>query len=185
MKAVYLGAFRAYHPGFDILYQDINGLRDIGGDMMYVPLNDFDFLIASPPCNFWSRIRMCNYSVYTLATGYLLPSILKKFIQSGKLFVVENVSNIERFKKFGIFDLPCLKYKIGRHMYFTNIYLSNIELKHLRSLQVFEDLTHMPSYNRQGGKNVHIVIDYFLKKVKAGCSIQPGCCFDNQVRFSL
>lgn len=31
MKVIYLGAYEAYHPNFDVIYQDINGKRDMGG----------------------------------------------------------------------------------------------------------------------------------------------------------
>lgn len=31
MKVIYLGAYEALHPDFDVVYQDINGKRDIGG----------------------------------------------------------------------------------------------------------------------------------------------------------
>ena len=55
MKGIYLAAFKAYHPNYDIVYQDINGKRDIGGDMMDVDLTQFDFIIATPPCNYYSR----------------------------------------------------------------------------------------------------------------------------------
>ena len=56
-KGIYLGACRAYHPGYDITYQDIDGKRDLGGDMLDVDLNQYDYIIATPPCNWWS---MCE-----------------------------------------------------------------------------------------------------------------------------
>lgn len=31
MKGIYLASFMAEHPNYDIVYQDINGKRDIGG----------------------------------------------------------------------------------------------------------------------------------------------------------
>lgn len=31
MKAIYLGAYEALHPDFNIIYQDINNKRDLGG----------------------------------------------------------------------------------------------------------------------------------------------------------
>lgn len=38
-RGIYLGACRAYHPGYDITYQDIDGKRDLGGDMLDVDLS--------------------------------------------------------------------------------------------------------------------------------------------------
>ena len=79
MKVLYLAAFKANHPNWNITYQDINGNRDIDGDMMDVDLNPYDVIIATPPCNYYSR---ANYrretSDYSQATKHLLPSILKK-----------------------------------------------------------------------------------------------------------
>lgn len=31
MKVIYLGAYKAQHTNFDVIYQDINGKRDRGG----------------------------------------------------------------------------------------------------------------------------------------------------------
>ena len=45
MFGIYLAAFKAYHPNHKIVYQDINGKRDIGGDMMEVDLADYDYII--------------------------------------------------------------------------------------------------------------------------------------------
>ena len=55
MKGVYLGAYQAYHPSHDLTYQDINGERDIDGDMLDCDLTPYDYVIATPPCNYWSK----------------------------------------------------------------------------------------------------------------------------------
>ena len=105
MKGIYLAAFKAEHPNYDIVYQDILGNRDIGGDMMEVNLEPYDFIIATPPCNWWSR---ANYrrdrSEYALKTKHLLPDIIDKLIQIQKPFIVENVKNKERMKANGLFE---------------------------------------------------------------------------------
>ena len=36
MKGIYLAAYKANHPNYNIDYQDINGKRDIDGDMLTV-----------------------------------------------------------------------------------------------------------------------------------------------------
>lgn len=51
-KGIYLAAFKANHPNHNITYQDINGLRDIDGDMLQTDLTPYDFIIATPPCNY-------------------------------------------------------------------------------------------------------------------------------------
>lgn len=92
MKGIYLAAFKANHPNYDIVYQDILGNRDIGGDMMEVDLSPYDFIIATPPCNWWSRANYRrNTSPYALQTKHLLPDILRKLCQQDKPWIVENV----------------------------------------------------------------------------------------------
>lgn len=99
LKGIYLASFTANHPNHDIIYQDINGLRDIPGDMMFVDLSPYDYVIATPPCNYWSR---ANYrretSKYSQQTKHLLPGILAKLVANHKPFIVENVRNDKMFK---------------------------------------------------------------------------------------
>ena len=94
MKGIYLASYKANHPKHDIVYQDINGERDIGGDMLTIDLYDYDYIIATPPCNWWSR---ANYrrdsSIYALSTKLLLPCIIYKLAYIDKPFIVENVLN--------------------------------------------------------------------------------------------
>ena len=76
MRGIYLAAYKAMHPNHDIVYQDINGKRDIGGDMMEVDLTPYDFIIATPPCNWWSRANWRrDSSEYSLKTKHLLIDI--------------------------------------------------------------------------------------------------------------
>lgn len=104
MKGIYLAAFKAEHENYEIVYQDINGKRDVAGDMMDVDLSPYDFIIASPPCNFYSR---ANYrrdiSEYSQKTKHLLPSILKKLCKQDKPFIVENVCNSRIFSILVLF----------------------------------------------------------------------------------
>lgn len=175
MKVIYLASYEANHPEFDIVYQDVNGKRDIGGDMMDIDLTSYDFIIATPPCNFWSIARGNRCSQYSLDTKHLLPDIIEKLIKLGKPFVVENVINKKRFAEHGIYDIAkCHIYYIGRHTYFTNIYVSDEDLEMLRNTQRQDFKYHgqvikyddMQNKKHQGGYNVHQVIDYFLNKFK-------------------
>ena len=124
MKGIYLASFKAIHENYDIVYQDINGKRDIGGDMLEIDLSHYDFIIATPPCNYWSR---ANYrretSIYAQATKKLLPEILVALAYQDKPFIVENVRNDRLFKVNNLYDFPCFIYKIGRHTYWTNVKL--------------------------------------------------------------
>ena len=169
MKGIYLAAFKANHPNFDIVYQDINGKRDIGGDMMEVDLTPYDFIIATPPCNYYSR---ANYrretSEYSQKTKHLLPSIIDKLIALGKPFIVENVCNSRIFKEIGLYDKNCYIYIYGRHTYWSNVMM---DLTGIPQRQDFKYGGRVIKYNdmntkeHQGGFNVHQVIEYWLNLI--------------------
>lgn len=160
MKIIYLASFKALHKDFDIMYQDINGLRDIGGDMLEVDLDPYDVIIATPPCNYYSR---ANYrretSKYSQDTKHLLPEILKKLNTIKKPWIVENVRNKALMKD--LYDYAPFVYFYGRHTYFTNSPFnpSNIEQKH-------EYNQFLSKEKRQGGQNVYNVINYWLEIVR-------------------
>lgn len=174
MKGIYLASYEALHPEFNLVYQDINGKRDIGGDMLDIDLTPYDFVIATPPCNFWSIARGNRCSQYSLDTKHLLPEIIKKLIKLGKPFLVENVINKKRFKENGIYDIAkCNIYYINRHSYFTNIEFTEQEIAELegKSRQDFKyggKIILYPDMNNkkhQGGFNVHLVVDKFIERV--------------------
>lgn len=161
MKVIYLGAFKAKHPKWDIVYQDMYEERDLPGDMLEINLDGYDVIIATPPCNWWSRANYRrNTSQYALETKHLLPGILKRLIENGKPFLVENVRNRSLFSKHGLINIPGVTvYEYGRHTYWTNrpfpINLASQE----------EDDPHnmwSSNPNRQGGINVHHVVEIFL-----------------------
>jgi hypothetical protein len=174
MKGIYLGAFKAYHPKYNIVYQDINGKRDLSGDMMEIDLSTYDYVIATPPCNYYSRANYRRYvSDYSLKTKHLLPSILKKLSKIGKPYIVENVINYPLMKEF--YDVDFV-YQCGRHTYWTNVPFNPMNILQLKEFNYkviksgknkgrIGDYT--PSSKRQGGQNVHNVIEYWLQVVHA------------------
>lgn len=163
MKVIYLASYQALHPNFDITYQDINEKRDIAGDMLEVDLTPYDVIIATPPCNYWSR---SNYrresSEYSQKTKHLLPTILTRLAFQNKPFIVENVRSSIKYKEAGLYDLPDVYIYIhGRHTYWTNIPFNPKGLK-----QINDNINNKSSLSRQGGYNVHVVIDYWLEVIK-------------------
>ena len=171
MRGIYLAAFKALHEEHDIIYQDINGKRDIAGDMMNVDLTPYDYIIATPPCNYYSR---ANYrretSEYAQKTKHLLPGILKKLIALGKPFIVENVRNKRIFTELGLLNLPCYIYLIGRHTYWSNILFPYEDIEQEYDFKfggyVRKTVQDYGRSNRQGGENVHNVIERFIQVVE-------------------
>lgn len=165
MKGIYLGAYQDVYHDYDIVYQDINGKRDIGGSMLDIDLNKFDFIICTPPCNYWSRgSNILNRSNYAVETGLLLPEMLERLERINKPYIVENVRNKIRFEKFGILPREkSLVYFIGRHTIFTNIMFNTY-------INYDFDFTNINGScvdvgkrsDRQGGLNVHRIIEKWL-----------------------
>lgn len=94
MRGLYLAACKARHQDYDITYQDIDPKYkcDIGGDMLEVDITPYDYIIATPPCNWWSIANPYYWrSEYSLKTRHLLPLILIKLGKQEKPFIVENV----------------------------------------------------------------------------------------------
>lgn len=186
MKGIYLAAFKAEHNDYDLIYQDINGKRDLPGDMLEIDLEPYDFIIATPPCNYYSR---ANYrretSEYSQKTKHLLPDILDKLIKLDKPFIVENVRSPNLYNEIGLFNKKCFVYIHGRHTYWTNIMFNpkNIVQQNEYKLAICEKLENgkwhktgqiflgntknLDSKSRQGGQNVHNVIEYWLEVVHA------------------
>lgn len=171
MKGIYLASYRALHNGHDLVYQDINGLRDLGGDMLDIDVSPFDFVIATPPCNYWS---IANYrrstSEYSQKTCHLLPFTISKLVKSGKPFIIENVRNNSLFEKYCVLDL-CKFYGlsvfcVGRHTYFTNTQFLPPYVE-----QPTEYIAHSKRANREGGENVHKVIEEFINYCESGCKL--------------
>lgn len=162
-KAIYLAAGTANIKidGIEITYQDINGKRDIGGDMLETNLKPYDILIATPPCNYYSRANYRrNESKYSLQTKHLLPEIIKKFAASRKPFIIENVRNSKLMKDFAACKELIHVIYYGRHTYYTNInfYYADIE----QPIEYIAKINYK-SYDRQGNKNVNKIIERFLK----------------------
>lgn len=170
MIGIYLAAYKAKHENVNLIYQDINEDRDIGGDMMEIDLSKYDYIIATPPCNYYSR---ANYrretSEYAQKTKHLLPAILKKLCKIDKPWIVENVRNSRIFNKMKLYDLPCFIYIIGRHTYWTNILMMS-DIEQTQDFKIhgkwIGNKTNEKN-TRQGGDNVQKVIDIWLETIGA------------------
>lgn len=148
-----------------VYYQDINGKRDIDGDMMDVDITDYDILIATPPCNYYSRANQKrDSSQYSIDTKHLLPAIIDKFEKSGKPYIVENVIN--RSLMGHIYDLTRLIYFHGRHTYFTNRFFNPFGIHQERDFKRTRNGKSTRAKNYvQGGRNVNDVIEWWIKNV--------------------
>lgn len=177
MQGIYLASCKARHPNYNLVYQDIEKDLyncDLGGDMLEVDLSQYDYIIASPPCNYYSRANYRRYtSEYSQKTKHLLPAILQKCCESGKPFIIENVRSPRLFDEMGVTDIEnkygIFRYVIGRHTYWTNI-LINMNCPqeldfHNKNTRIRTGCRFERQDYRQGGDNVHSVIEIWLKYI--------------------
>jgi len=172
MKIIYLASFKANHPGYDIVYQDINGQRDIGGDMLDIDLSPYDVIIATPPCNYYSKANIASYKgtlkpdSYSMLTKHLLPGILNKLSKIDKPFIIENVRSSKIDKIIEKTPPNVHVYQHGRHTYWTNFPFNPKGIKQKFDFEYGgRPVRDLSKNQRQGGKNVHDVIEYWLKVV--------------------
>lgn len=171
MKGIYLGACKANHPNYNIVYQDINGKRDMDGDMLQVDLEPYDYIICTPPCNYYSKANCNIYSEYSTKTKHILPCSIIKLAESKRPFIIENVINRKRFHAMGIYQLAeyySLKvFEHGRHTYFTNVAFEYKDIPQTQDFKYGGKYIGKDGYH-QGGMNVYLVIEAFLKEVTKG-----------------
>lgn len=165
LKGIYLCACRAVHLDHNLIYQDINGKRDIAGDMLDVSLESYDFVIATPPCNWWSKANPYYWrSEYALKTRHLLPLILIRLAKNNKPFVVECVKNLKRYRENRIFDICELHgiswQVVGRHIYFSNKSY-NLACPQIQDFRYGGKRVNNDKYN-QGGTNVHNCLEIWI-----------------------
>lgn len=187
-KGIYLGAYKAYHENYDIDYNDVKQTSEhinVIDDMLNVDLSSYDYIIATPPCNYWSR---ANYrretSRYAQLTKHLLIDIIDKLIKLGKPFIVENVRNNKLMDRYNLLSKDCYIIQHGRHTYWTNVKFdtSDIEVKTQFKAQ-YKKIGHKQfideatgkiyrsnntkrlESNTESGDDVHQVIERFLKVV--------------------
>ena len=161
MKGVYLCARKHRIPGYEIDYNDIVDYPGINlcCDMLDVDLTYYDFIIATPPCNYYSR---ANYrretSKVAQMTKHLLPSILEKLTKDFKdrPFLVENVCNKTLLPR-----VPFVyQFDYGQHHFYTNVFFWILEEP------VKQNKAHVSRNKRDGNKNVDVVIRSFLERCK-------------------
>lgn len=165
-KGVYLCARldRYNDIGFDIDYNDIDPKYRCGltCDCQDIDLARYDFIIATPPCNYYSK---ANYrrdsSKVALLTKHLLPYCLEYCTFLQKPFIIENVNNVNLLPKK--FDKYCYRFTFGGHTFWTNVYFDYSDLIPVKQFKA--DVTRS---KRDGNYNVHCIINRFLETLEAG-----------------
>lgn len=171
MKGIYLFANRARHENHDIIYNDVEKKYncDITADALTLQLSEYDFIIATPPCNWWSKANhRRNTSPYALATKNLLPKTIERLATQEKPFLIENVRNRPLMQKEGVIDL-IKKHKlfcqnVGRHLYISNIWCE-LDCPQIKDFRGHGILVNGDKY-RQGGTNVHRVVEKWICFIK-------------------
>lgn len=173
MKGIYLAACKARHKNYNIDYQDIDPKFkcQLGGDMLDIDISGYDFIIATPPCNWWSKANpYYKTSEYALKTKHLLPDTIEKLGKQEKPFIIENVINKKRFSENGIFDI-INKYKLNYYYVGRHIYITNVQADAITQVEQHQDFRYggvrvnKDGYN-QGGSNVYAVIEKWLEIIK-------------------
>ena len=165
MKILYLAAGHGrLNTKHEVIYQDLIVKRDLPGDMLDVDLNGYDLIIATPPCNYYSR---ANYrrktSNYSNHTKHLLPDIISKLETLDVPVIIENVIN-KKLMDFILQKTTLFYNEVGRHCYFTNrlVNFSCIPQKY-----DFEyggkPIQNLSRNARQGGKNVQLVLEHYIE----------------------
>ena len=98
------GCSKGYHDaGFDVVGVDINPqprypFEFVQADAMTYPLDGFDVIHASPPCQRYSRANrgLGNNSKYP----DLLPKTRERLIDNGKPWIIENVEGAPMYFPF-------------------------------------------------------------------------------------
>ncbi len=165
MKVLYLasGTAQIKIPNIKVYYNDFNIQRDIQGDMLKVDLNGYDLIIATPPCNYYSKPNWKrNTSSYSLSTKHLLPAIIKKLEYSEVPVIIENVINKPLMRDI-INNTKLFYYEYGRHCYFTNRLFTFTGIPQERKSIYKYGYTRFGG-GRQGGNDVNIVFEYYIKE---------------------
>lgn len=161
MKGIYLASKQHRLKNYNLDYNDIEKYPGINipGDMLTVNLENYDYIIATPPCNYYSR---ANYrrekSKIALETKHLLPEILKKLEKIKKPFIVENVMNSSLLPKTNF-----IEFDFGQHHYYTNIFMLIPD----KSYAVKQNKAKLSYGKRDNNKNVDIIIKLFLESIGA------------------
>ena len=159
LKGIYLASRKHRLPGYNLDYNDIENYEGINklGDMMEVNLEEYDYIIATPPCNYYSR---ANYrrekSDIAQKTKHLLPDILEKLIKLNKPFIVENVCNENRLPKTNVYE-----FNFGNHHFYTNVFM----LIYDKSYAERQNKQYISRSKRDGNKNVDLIIKLFLETI--------------------
>lgn len=173
MKILYGCCYKADLDLPNITYVDVlpnlkksNNCVYIQQDIRDLDFNQFDIILCSPPCNYYSRANYRrNESEYALRTKDLLPLCINRAYLTHKPFIVENVRSPKLFSQL---DIPAdiFIYVYGRHTYFTNVMIDFSNIPQRQDFIAGGKLInyHDPS-GREGGFNVNNVFKYFLSYV--------------------
>jgi DNA (cytosine-5)-methyltransferase 1 len=91
-----MGYHRAFHDaeivGVDINPQPRYPFTFVQADAMTYPLDGFDFIHASPPCQDWSQLQLGRKEA---GTAWMLAATVERLRMAGAAWVVENVQGSE------------------------------------------------------------------------------------------
>lgn len=160
-KGVYLCSRKHRLSGYNLDYNDIVYFEGINllCSCEDVDLSNYDYIIATPPCNYYSR---ANYrrdrSDVALSTKHLLPYCINACRLSGKPFLIENVVN----KSLLPIADDLYVFEFGQHTFYTNVFFLvpyGSEIK--------QNKQNVTRSKRDGNFNVDLIIRIFLETIQA------------------
>lgn len=160
MSGIYLCARKHRLSNYDIVYNDIINYPGINLCCDMREIKDFsiyDFIIATPPCNYYSRANFRRSSSrIALETKDLLPLCIERLSHSGKPFIIENVCNSTLLPRSDVYE-----FDFGNHHFYTNVFM----LVPDKSFAVSQNKQYVSRSKRDDNFNVDLIIKLFLEMI--------------------
>lgn len=157
------GKIEIKDPAVKIYTNDKYVKTDIQKDCQQINYDEFDMIIASPPCNYWSKAnyrRDREESKYAQKTKYLLQFFLNIATNNNKPIIIENVINRKLMEKELKIPNNIEIVINGRHTYFSN---KNIQFIKKFTFEKSCNIVNKSTKQRQGDNQVQQVFEKFIK----------------------
>lgn len=165
MKILYLCCGYGEIDFSNVTYNDLYIKRKNGlmCDCRDIDISKYDIVVASPPCNFWSKANYrrdsSNYAQLTKPLLLYCIDLLRKYPNIP--IIIENVRNLPLFMKhINLFDIYFVA--TGRHTYFSN---RDIDFIKKFKFEKSCNISNLSRKKREGDLQVRTVFNRFIYEV--------------------